>query len=360
MSMDDSRMFVAPIAAMAVVALVAAVWGGLGRMGLVTMAPPAELAMSHGALIANGFFGTVISLERAVALDRSVVYAIPGAAALGTWVSYFGWPLVGSLGVAVASVGLVGLFGWLTWREPARHHVIMGLGALAWAVAATLLVLLVSGMGISIGGLAPWWAAFLVLTIAGERLELARVLRPNRFSQACFLASVVVLLGGLIVDVFGISEGLQITGVGFVGLALWLGIFDVARRTAKQDGLPGYIGRTLLGGYVWLAVGGVLLVVHGSTTGGLVFDAQWHAIFVGFVLTMIFAHAPVVLRALANRRIPYHPTLYLAPALIHVTLAIRLYGDLAVDPTWRLAGGLGNAAAILVFAALAMPRIERI
>ena len=61
--------------------------GGLGRMGLVTMAPPAKLAMSHGALIANGFFGTVISLERAVALDRPVVYAIPGAAALGTWVS---------------------------------------------------------------------------------------------------------------------------------------------------------------------------------------------------------------------------------------------------------------------------------
>jgi hypothetical protein len=357
--MDDSRIFVAPIAAMAVAALIAAVWGGLGRMGLVTMAPPAKLAMSHGALIANGFFGTVISLERAVALDRAAVYVIPGVAGLGTWLSYFGWPLFGSLGVVVASIGLVGVFGWLTWREPARHHVIMGLGALAWAVAATLLVLHVSGTGISMGGLAPWWAAFLVLTIAGERLELARVLRPDRFSQACFLASVISVLGGLILQLAGFSFGFQITGVGFVGLALWLGIYDVARRTAKQEGLPGYIGRTLLGGYVWLAIGGVLLVFHGPTTGGLVFDAQWHAIFVGFVLTMIFAHAPVVLRALADRRIPYHPTLYVAPALIHVTLAVRMYGDLAVDPTWRLAGGLGNAAAILVFVASAIPRIER-
>ena len=33
--------------------------------------------------------------------------------------------------------------------------------------------------------------------------------------------------------------------------------------------------------------------------------------------------------------------------------------DLAVDPTWRLAGGLGNAAAILVFLAVAVPRLER-
>jgi hypothetical protein len=173
------------------------------------------------------------------------------------------------------------------------------------------------------------------------------------------MVSVIAILGGLILQLAGFSFGLQITGVGFIGLALWLGIFDVARRTAKQDGLPGYIGRTLLGGYVWLAIGGALLVFHGPTQGGLVFDAQWHAIFVGFVLTMIFAHAPVVLRALADRRIPYHPTLYLAPALIHVTLAIRLYGDLAVDPTWRLAGGLGNAAAILVFALVAIPRIEK-
>ena len=26
----------------------------------------------------------------------------------------------------------------------------------------------------------PWWVGFLVLTIAGERLELSRVLRPSR------------------------------------------------------------------------------------------------------------------------------------------------------------------------------------
>ncbi|MFB6374578.1 MAG: hypothetical protein ABEN55_15980 [Bradymonadaceae bacterium] len=110
---------------------------------------------------------------------------------------------------------------------------------------------------------------------------------------------------------------------------------------------------------VILGVGGALLVYYGSIPGGFLFDAQWHAIFVGFVLTMIFAHAPVVLRAIARRRIAYHPALYVAPVVLHLSLAVRLYGDWAASPYWRLAGGLGNAAAIATFALVAILRLRR-
>ena len=346
------------IIAMAAMSLVGAVWGGLGRMGLATATPPQMLMLLHGALIANGFFGTVISLERAVALDRPIFYAIPFACGLGSWLAYLGWPIAGSALVCASTVGLVGVFAWLVKREPAVHHVVMGLGAVAWAGAGVLLLLHAAGSGPPVADLAPWWATFLVLTIAGERLELARVLRLTPLRQTLFFVAVGAVLGGLAADLGGLASGRLFAGAGFVGLAIWLGVFDVARRTARRGGLTGYIGRTLLGGYVWLAVGGGLLVWYGAHSGGVIFDAQWHAIFIGFVLTMIFAHAPVVIRALAGRRIAYHPALYVAPVILHLSMGVRLWGDLTVSPYWRLVGGLGNAAAIVVFGVVAGVRLR--
>jgi hypothetical protein len=348
-----------PLLAMAGVTLVAAVWGGLGRMGWTTLRPPSMLTLGHGVLVANGFFGTVIPLERAVALDRTPLYLVPLASVVGSWLAMLGWPLVGAGLVTLASTGFVAMFVWLITRDSSLHHVVMGLSALAWAGASALLCRHAAGSGGPVAGLAPWWAAFLILTIAGERLELARMLQLDRLQRGLFVAAVGALLAGTTAHVLDWPAGLRVTGAGCLGLAGWLGLWDVARRTASQEGLAGYIGRVLLSGYVWLAVGGVLLVGYGPTSGGLIFDAQWHAIFVGFVLSMIFAHAPVVVRALTGWQIPCHSILYLAPVLLHASLVVRLVGDLGAAPGWRLAGGLGNALAIVLFALVAASRLTR-
>lgn len=333
-------------------ALVGAVWGGLGLMGLSTLPPPDFLLRHHGPLIANGFFGTVISLERVVALDRPPYALIPFAAGVGSWAVVLGQPVAGYLLVVVASTGLVGIFVALYRRDPARHHAVMGIGAICWAAGALLLLLSAAGVGgLSVTTVVPWWAAFLILTIAGERLELARMIQPSQMQLRVFGLAAIAVMVGLAMSLGLESVGIRIAAVGFVGLAGWLSLSDVARRTASSPGLAGYIGRTLLSGYIWLAVGGALLVWFGYTAGGLKFDAQWHAIFVGFVLTMIFAHAPIMIRVFTGRQVTYHPIVELAPVMLHISLVSRLYGDLAVDPWWRLAGGLGHAAAILWFAA---------
>ncbi|BFO21058.1 hypothetical protein SHKM778_74460 [Streptomyces sp. KM77-8] len=42
-----------------------------------------------------------------------------------------------------------------------------------------------------------------------------------------------------------------------------------------------------------------------------------HAVFLGFVMSMIMAHAPVILPAVLRRPLPYHPGLALAAWLLH-------------------------------------------
>ena len=57
------------VAAMA--ALIAGVWAGLLRFGLAWPTLPRLLPMTHGPLMVGGFLGALISLERAVALNRA-------------------------------------------------------------------------------------------------------------------------------------------------------------------------------------------------------------------------------------------------------------------------------------------------
>ena len=70
---------------------------------------------------------------------------------------------------------------------------------------------------------------------------------------------------------------------------------------------------------------------------------------------MIMAHAPVILPAVLRRPLPYHPVL-LAPAiLLHVSLAVRLWGGDALGVSWAWqTGGVLNVTALLGFVVLAI------
>src|SRR5690606_12135936 len=99
-----------------------------------------------------------------------------------------------------------------------------------------------------------------------------------------------------------------------------------------------------------LAVAGAVWLLGGPATEGVRYDAVIHAVFLGFTMSMIMAHAPVILPAVLRRPHPYHPAL-LAPALLlHGSLALRLWaGDaLGIQAAWELGGAL-NIAALLTF-----------
>jgi hypothetical protein len=142
----------------------------------------------------------------------------------------------------------------------------------------------------------------------------------------------------------------RILGGGLLATATWLARNDVARRTVRQRGLTRFMAVALLGGYVWLAIGGVLGIALAPAAPGVRYDAMLHAVFLGFVLSMVFAHAPVIFPAILGVPLRYRSTFYVHVALLHASLSLRLTGDLVDDlARWRVWGGLLNAACLALF-----------
>ena len=234
--------------------------------------------------------------------------------------------------ITAASVVVVAIFVVICRREPALFALTMAAGALAWCAGNVLWL-----AGFAIYRVVFWWMAFLVLTIAGERLELNRVLRPTPLVRAAFVAAAALVGAGAVLSLRVESVGVRILGGGLLATATWLARNDVARRTVRQRGLTRFMAVALLGGYVWLAIGGVLGIALAPAAPGVRYDAMLHAVFLGFVLSMVFAHAPVIFPAILGVPLRYRSTFYVHVALLHASLSLRLTGDLVDDlARWRV------------------------
>ncbi len=325
-------------------ALVAGTLGGLARLGVALPAPAPGVAW-HGALMASAFFGTLIALERAVAIGRLWAYAAPaanGAAGVllvaGETRAAFALFVLGAAVFALASVRI-----WLSHR--ALHTGLLALGAFALLLANLALAL-----GAPLEAAAPSWLAFFVLTIGGERLELSRLVPVPRAARIAFALISAALLAAALYALAALVPALRLGGLLLLGIALWLGRYDVATRTVRTRGLTRYIAICLLAGYAWLALGGALLAATGGPAAGPgAWDAALHAVLLGFVFSMVFGHAPVILPAVLKIALPYHVVLYAPLALLHAALALRVAGDLGAGASLRASGGTCNAAAIGLF-----------
>lgn len=301
------------------VSLAFGVMGGLARLGPGIPAPLTALAL-HGPLMVSAFLGTVIALERAVAFGRLWAYGAPLCAGLGGLALLAGLILPGFALMILAAATLCAVSGALVRRQPSLEAWVLLAGAAAWLAGNVML-----GEG---RPAVPWWIAFFALTIGAERLELSRYLKRPAWAKGAFP---VLAAGMLVTPLFP-----PLLGVLLFLLALWLLSFDLARVTIRQARLPRYVAACLLAGYFWLAVGGALIAASAA------YDAALHAIFLGFVFSMVFGHAPVILPAVLRVTFPYHPVLYLPLALLHASLAARVMLSTAL-------GAWGNALAIAVF-----------
>ncbi len=333
------------IGALAMLGLVSGLWAGLMRIGWQWAGVHPSLSAMHGPLMLCGFVGTLIGLERAVALGKIWGFFGPIATALGTILILGGWGMpYAALGAIVGSALLVIVFGRFVYIYPAFSTVVTGLGAVAWLTGNVLWF-----MGWPIFRVLLWWIGFLVLTIAGERLEINRLLKLSRSTRAAFVVALLLYVVGLVSGFWSHELSARLSGVGLLVLALWLLGWDLARRTVRTQGVSRYIAVGVLAGYGWLALGGVLSLSFGATYAGYRYDAMVHSIFVGFTLSMIFAHAPIIFPALSGRPLPYTPYFYVHAALLHLGLGLRVASDLAQWPLgWRW-GGLLNVSALVLF-----------
>ncbi|NJC96814.1 MAG: hypothetical protein C3F07_12095 [Anaerolineales bacterium] len=348
--------FPLPFLFLSILALLAALWAGLMRLGWGLPAPTPSLALAHGPLMISGFLGTLITLERAVALKQKWMYIPPLLAGLGGLLTFLiQTPPLGPILLTLASLGGVAILFEITRREMAFHTLTMLLGMLTW-FAGNLLWL----FGWQIFQVVFFWQAFLVLTITGERLELSRVLRPSRGQQLLFAAIILIFLTGTIVSVFSIQFGTRTTGAALILIALWSIRNDIAWRNLRHRlPLTRYIAWCLALGFVWLGVGGALSLGGGAQFAGPGYDALLHAVFIGFVISMIFGHAPIIFPAVLGVPINFQPAFYVQLILLHVSLALRVSADYADLHTLRMWGGLLNEIAILLFMGMTVHSVRK-
>ena len=360
-----------PLVAAGIVSLALGTLGGLARAGLDL---PAMHASVHAPLMIGGFLGTVISLERAVALGARWGYAAPALAALAALALWVAADAPAGSGASLASgfsllrvaaelqlvAGL--LLAALCWRlharQPATHSRVLLLAALCWPLGNAIWIFTGDP-----GRAALAWIAFLVLTIAAERLELSRFMPARAHALAGFFVGVGACLFAALVSPLARAAGEAAMGGGAVVLAIWLARHDIARRTARLPALAGFIGRSLLAGYFWLALGGALLALSAADAAGAhagwLRDAWLHSLLLGFVMSMVFAHAPVVFPAVLRVRMPWHWSFYLPALVLHASLALRVGADLAAHSGARAAGSAGNALALAAFVAVTISAVAR-
>jgi hypothetical protein len=334
-----------PLLALSIFALLAALWAGLLRLGWSLPVIQPGLYIAHGPLMVCGFLGTLISLERAVALGKGWSYAAPVLSGAGVLALMVGAPdPIGAALITLASVGLLGNFAAILYRQTALFTITMTLGAVACFVGNCLWL-----AGIPIIEMFFWWTAFPVLAIVGERLELSRLTGLAEQNRLSFMWSVGLFIAGLIVARQIPTAGLRLAGLGMLAMALWLAKYDLARRTIKQKGLTRFIAVNLLAGYFWLGVGGVAWFWFGDDLTTFHYDAMLHAVFLGFVFSMIFAHARLIFPSVLQRPLPYRRVFYVHSTLPHLSLVLRIAGDVGSSYAAYQWGGLFNVLAVLVF-----------
>ena len=327
------------------VCLLAGLNGGLLLLDLPAPVSFERLAEAHGELLVFGFLGTVIALERSVALRRGWSYLAPAGFAVGSLALLSAMAPMGRalqlLGCSTLLFSYVAL--WQRTREAAVA--IQGLGAtLALGALLTL-----SG-GASLAITLPWLVGFLTLTIAGERLELMRLQaaagRLNVFGPLAAGALATAAIPALLWPLWGIP----VFGAILIACTLGLLRFDIARTTVRLNGLPRFSATCILTGYVWLLVSAATWLLAGPQLRGPRYDLVIHAVFLGFALSMIMGHAPIIIPAVTQRAVQYRTWMWGPFLLLQAGLLVRIaLGDIRqYQWAWQLGGAL-NVLAVLAF-----------
>lgn len=319
-------------------------YGGLLRLG-VPLPGADHLADIHGPLMICGVFGTLISLERAVAIGTRRAFLAPALLALGGLALVAGLPELVSRGLLLCgAAAFVLATAWIMLEQRAIFTATLLVGAVSLLAGVAVWTITAD-----VSAAAGAWLLFLVGTVAAERLELSRALIRSRLSVPGFLIAIGPLAVG---SIFGLTDhsGARIFGLGLVVLTLWLGMNDVATTTVRMRGQPRFMASAMLAGYVWLPVAGLALLTAPDALFG--YDLVMHAVLIGFVLSMVFGHALIIFPSVARIRLRYHPSLYLPLALLHLSVLVRVVGDALELTMLRTSSGPLTVLALLVFAAI--------
>jgi hypothetical protein len=171
-------------------------------------------------------------------------------------VLYFLFPqlsFLGGLFITFGSLFLTLIFVRLIAQHKEVAMWVMAFGTLVWFIGNVIWL-----TGVAIPFIVPWWAGFLIITISGERLELTKFLDLPENKILIFIDYFLLLLFGIVFSTFLPVVGMRLFGLANILIVIWLFRNDLARRTMRLGGLTRFIAISLLSGYFWLGLSGLL------------------------------------------------------------------------------------------------------
>lgn len=262
--------------------------------------------------------------------------------ATGTGTGWLGWIII-----TEGSAWLVAVYLALWARAPLPLVAVQASTALLLTGAALLAP--VTG----VPPVLPLLTGFLVLTIASERAELSPLgVRPT--AMLAFLALAAWLGVTAAGELIWPAAGGRAFGLGLFATTAWLLHTDAAPRVLRRaDGSRRFTAAALVLGYFWLGVASLVWIAGGQGTPGG-YDMAVHGIFLGFGLSMVMAHASIILPSVLGRPLPYVPAMWVPLVLVHLGVAIRFIGDLTgIGAGWQI-GSVVSVVGILAFVAVAV------
>jgi hypothetical protein len=299
---------------------------GLFRIGWFGF--PGNAAGEHGAIMIGCFMGTLVSLERAVALQNRVALLVP---ALSAYVL-----------LITSSIGLTGITFYFQNRLSTTSFVIAFTGAVCWLLGNVMLVLWkMYPVAVS------WWMGFILLTIVSSRLKSSMLPLAGKLKFISLYLILGLFIVGLVMPFHG-GIGRYLIGAGLISTALWLLKYDAARESIKNEALNRYSGLLMLSGFGWLFITG-FFICWGDLYGPL-YDTALHSFFIGFLFSVVMAHGPSIIpTVLALSVKPFHRVLYIWFVFLQSSLIVRIVANFLAEFELRKWAGLLNGIAILGF-----------
>ena len=332
----NKALFILPLI---LVSLLTAIWAGWLRLGWSL--PVSNAAAQHGALMTCSFLASLVFLERAVTFKNKLVLLLPAVNALSVIAFLLKLPVLAQGCLLAGSLGFAAMCCYFIYTYRELYYTVFLAGALCLFVGNVILYYTNSYPAV-----VPWWMVFLLCTIVAERLELSRFLAITQWKRNALLLALAFTLASLLVP--AAASGSYWFAASLIPIAIWLLRYDMAWRSVKVAGQHRYSALLLITGYIWLLISATFFFTRSLFTFS--YDAALHSFFIGFVLSMIFSHAPIILPALLKKSIKiYRPVLYVWFCLLQASLLLRMVGDVLGNTILRKWGGLLNGVVMLLF-----------
>ena len=334
--------------------LVLAVGTGVWRIALMrgfVLPPVPEWWPPHGHWMVGGFLGGLIMFERMIALQIGRLAWVPYAYMLSAVFLHTGWP-------AVRVIHLLALAGWIAHRWIAYRTFHKYEKPLVESVAY---ITLSSALNYPGGLMADPVVALAALSFPAATIVVERLEMSLSFQKIGAKIALWMLIAWCVL--WGLTAWFRVAPLPWMG-ALTLLVaagsirYDMSLWAKGSAGpLHRFLQRTLAVAYAWLILAAMAMIGSSYLPGAVMKDVLFHLMGLGFIFTMILAHAPLILPAAIGKLPPVS-----APAVPFVAFqlvtAVRILADLCVakwTAPWMWTGwtsGILHLALFIVYVAL--------